>query len=353
MSEEKVAHPALYRMRQAARWLFAVALIYLVIRYLQQHPAAVASLTALESWRLIVVTLLLVLAIMLHALRTYLIIRRHAGPRLGYGSWLELVVKARILNMAGSQLGNLYRARKLKHSYDVPYGSYVSSFGFFTWVDTAVNLALAVALLSLLQLVGAPPPLTAAYVAPFLACWLLILPAASAFRSLIGRTRLSKRVFRALAVHAEGFLKDFRSAAGNLPLVLSLVLLGLVAFSNLTLVQMLIFRGLGAEVMLSQVVVVIVLYRLSLLVILTPGNVGVTEWTIGGACLLVGIDVGAGLLVSLLLSAFSLLALVLLAALRAAVSVVLGLARPRRHPDRDAPPGDAPPTVTPGSSRRG
>jgi uncharacterized membrane protein YbhN (UPF0104 family) len=292
----------------------------------------------LERWRLLVVTLLLVVAIMLHALRTYLIIRRHSDKRLGYGSWLDLVVKARILNMAGSQLGNLYRARKLKHSYDVPYGSYVSSFGFFTWVDTAVNLALAVALLSLLQLVGAPPPLTAAYVAPFLACWLLILPAASALRSLIGRTRLSNRVFRVLAGHAEGFLKDFRSAAGNLPLVLGLVLLGLVAFSNLTLVQMLIFRGLGAEVTLSQLVVVIVLYRLSLLVILTPGNVGVTEWTIGGACLLVGIDVGAGLLVSLLLRAFSLLALVLLVVFLAAASAALRFVHPHWYIDRGIAP---------------
>jgi uncharacterized membrane protein YbhN (UPF0104 family) len=335
-------------MRQAARWLFALALVYLVVRYLQQHPAAVASLRTLEGWRLIIATLLLVVAIMLHALRTYLIIRRHTPPSLTYRRWLDLVVRARILNMAGSQLGNLYRARKLKHGYDVAYGKYVSSFGFFTWVDTAVNLALAIVLLVLFQNTSAPPPVAAGSVALFLGLWLLILPAASVFRALIGQTRVANRVLRACVLSTESFINDFRSAAGNLPLVLSLALLGLVAFSNLNVVQMLIFTGLGAEVTLSQLVVVIVLYRLSLLVILTPGNVGVTEWTVGGACLLVGIDVGAGLMVSLLLRAFTLLALILLAVLRAVVSVA-----PCCHRDPDIPFNDVAASAPPRGSRRG
>ena len=99
-----------------------------------------------------------------------------------------------------------------------------------------------------------------------------------------------------------------------------LLLLGLVSFTNLLAMFMILFWALGADVALHKMVVILIFYKLSRLIVITPGNLGVREWTIGGACALVGIEPGIGLISSLLIRAAQVVAL----------TATIGVTRARR-----------------------
>ena len=104
-------------------------------------------------------------------------------------------------------------------------------------------------------------------------------------------------------------LNTFWQAFQQIGLMWTLCSTGLLNLLAMTMTAVVIFWGLGAQIEFYQAALLMAVYKLTHFIILTPGNIGVREWSISGVCALLGINPALGLLFALLLRGIRLIAL--------------------------------------------
>lgn len=292
------------------RWALALLATAYVAYELGSEPETLRRALSASPETLIGLALLFALSQALLALRLSLAVAHSGGGGVPLRVWLRLIAIGQLLNTVAPQLGSVYRAIALKREHGVTYLAYASGLLAFVWLDLVFGVLLASLTIGVLEpglrLRGLPVlvPLLGLLVA------LLVAPAAgvrllSLFpgpRGFIARVRT--RVLQVLAtVHsvlgAPAFLLRY------------LLLTAFVTLEQVTTLWLL-FRAVGAELALPALLVFQVVFKLSTQVVVTPGNLGVTELLFG--LLSHGADstLEQGLAVSVLYRAVSTLMVLLL-----------------------------------------
>jgi uncharacterized membrane protein YbhN (UPF0104 family) len=267
------------RYRTPLTWLTAFVLLGFSVRILQSNTEPLKGLLTMPAWTWAVMLPLTVLNLAFTAQRFALAVGQTGAPPVPAHAWFRVVALGQFLNLLFPQLGNVYRGVALKRQYGVSYFAYSSGLVTFVWLEVVMSLALGLLTLGWmapdLKLggVGMLPVLgvllAVVLVAPGLATRLaqLLKPRAGL---LLRMQELSARLLR---VTAES-LKAPRLLAG-------FALYNLLTLAAQATVLWLCFRGAGMPIGIAQAALFHIVIRLSNIVIITPGNLGVTELAFG------------------------------------------------------------------------
>ena len=293
-------------------------------------PAAVAWLVAQQ-----------LLYLVAQSGRFHVVLVRFARRPVGFVPWLRLFTIGRFLNLFVPQGGNVYRAVELRRRFGVGYQDFLAAFVNAPWLAMVLNLALgavAVAALQPAAAIGGWP------------LWLVLtgaalLGAAAPFAALavlpLGPDRWRPlawlRARRAELVRAT--LESLRDRR-----YLERVFAGpLVSFVQASAMICYGFAALGSPVGVAEAIAFYVLLQLATYFPVTPGNVGVQELAFGALAAGFGAAAVDGVVVSGLIRATGVVALVL-AALPMGGSEALRAARAgRERPTAARTSPDTPP----------
>ncbi len=287
------------RLKFILRWiLLAGCLIYLV-GFFYRHSASLEIAFALDAKLLTAILALQPFLYLLQSWRFQIVMEKCTGVRLPFLPWFRIHILARFLNTVFSQMGNVYRGLILKRDYGITYTKYIGGHTSMTWLDTALNLILALVIVLVVQpdfqigRVLAWPALAVLVVLvvalPVTCGWLL---GAFSFKNR-GLDWTHQRLQQVVAI-TQSNLND-PAYWGKL------FVLGVFQFVRTCITFYLYFLCFDIQVDLATLAVFYAVFKLGILVTLTPGNLGVQEivWGVLGENM--GIGMAQGVLVSMLI----------------------------------------------------
>jgi len=193
-------------------------------------------------------------------------------------TWFRLTSVGQFLNLFVPQLGNVYRGIVLKRDHGITYLAYASGLIAFVWMDMLMGFFVALVVILVWQpgfrMLGMPAPLALVFVLAILLAGPVV--AARTFGDFGGEGlfgRIGKRASQLLVttvqvLESPTFVVRFFgvSVLGTLGQVVALWLS---------------FSAVGASVPIGVLIVFQVFIKLSNQVMITPGNLGLTELTYG------------------------------------------------------------------------
>ena len=285
--------------------LLGVILIWLLIRYLGDNADFYSALQSLNPLYLSLAFVLQGLVILLYALRTHLVVGRLASNPGKFMAWLKIYAIGRTLNIFALQSGDFFRAYSAKKNFGLEYANYGSAFLLAAWIDLILILFSAV--VSRWAIVDSEigehiPTLSLVLI---LLTWILAAPVGSVILHLT--TKLPKCP-KAIGREIHRLLGGFWGSATDKRLMLILTTAALGSLVSMNLLVLLVFAGLGIEIEIYQAALLFAGYKLSQAVSITPGSIGIREFSIAYLCTLMGFDITQGLIFALLLRAINLIA---------------------------------------------
>ena len=285
------------------KWALQIAvlvgsLVYLVV-YFRQNDDNLNIVLSFDKRLLAAILVLQPLFYVLQSWRFHLVLVKSAGVRVPYLPWLRIFVLARFLNTLFAQAGNVYRGLTLKKRFGVSYTKYVGGYSAMTWLDTLMNLLLALVIILVsrpeFHIGGVPAwPLLAGLSG-------LILIAPPAGKRLLGgltvqneRLGWAQRRLQEVVDITMGNLKDWRYVS-------SFAAIGLLQFARSCATFYVFFLCFDIQVSLPVLAILYAVHKLGVLLVLTPGNLGVQELVWGALAQSMGIGMAQGVLVSMMI----------------------------------------------------
>ena len=258
---------ALTRHRNLVAWLAGLGLIGFSVRVLVSNTEPLKRLLSMPTWMWAVLLPLALANVALTAWRMAMSMVHAGAPVIAAREWFRIVALGQFLNVLLPQLGNVYRGVALKREHGVSYFTYSTGLFTFVWLDTVTSLGLglvAVLLLAPGLRLGTLPVL------PILALLLLGLCAAPSIAVRLTLRDLSARLLgiAAQSLRAPRFLGGF-------------LLVNLLSLVDQASVLWACFRAAGLPIDVAHSALFHVVIKLSNVIILTPGNLGVTELAFG------------------------------------------------------------------------
>lgn len=232
----------------------------------------------------------------------HLVIEEVGSNRVSFFSWFKLFFEGRLLNKLAPQLGNAYRGFQLKTERTVSISEYTASYLFFSWFDTSFNL-LAVIIITLtlgshiassnLIIYASASALILVLIAPSLISWTNII---------IGRTFPIKAISRYNELYQR--IKNLLRPTLNAPLITKLSILGILAGALMALRLFLGFQIFGINLGITDTAILYTLFKLSTTIVITPGNIGVQELSLGLISEVLGYGMEMGIAVTIILRVY-------------------------------------------------
>ncbi len=304
------------------RWLIVVLAMAVVARQLVSDPEPLRRIWAAGPQTLAGMCALVVLNQALMSLRFAQVLNHMGAPRVGFAAWFRLTSVGQMLNLFVPQLGNVYRGVTLKRDYGISYSTWATGLISFVWLDMVGGILIAILAISQLdphlRFGGMSAELLLSlglftiFFGPIAAAFVFErLPSRSGF---IGRTQ----------ARLTTLLRTASAAASSPGLMLRFFSLNVVVTIGQTATLWLAFHSVGAPIPVSGLLLFQILVKLTSQVVITPGNLGITELAFGALAHGSARTVEQGLAVSLLLRAVGSAMVVLLGALSGGASALFG-----------------------------
>lgn len=274
------------------RWLLAAVFMVLVAWYLAQHSDELYFLLNLD-WRfLVLLCLTYVIYLVIYAWRFLVIMRHHQLRGIIFWKWFQIFIIGRFLNKYIPQGGNIYRGVRLKTDCQFSYTNYTSSFVSSTWLGTILDLILSFVLTAAFEPTLRIGPYSA--LVAIVAALVLVVGGPILLHWFSSQVHVQARFL----VRIHKILSDILSVSvaniKNTRFAVRVSLLGMLSFLFTALNFYLALQMLQVPVTIPVVAIFVCLRKLSLVVNLTPGNLGVQELAYGflGSALDIGMAQG-------------------------------------------------------------
>jgi uncharacterized membrane protein YbhN (UPF0104 family) len=267
--------PSLTRYRSALRWLLAALLMALAIYLLRSDPEALVRLLATPPRVLGGLALLVTLNQVLMSFRFSLAVSEAGGKGVSAATWFRLTSVGQFLNLFVPQLGNVYRGVALKREYGIAYMSYASGLFAFVWLDAVTGFVTALLVIAVLD----PHLAFAGYPALlWLGAVIAVLIAAPFFAARIVRDfHLGEGLAGRIQARTHTLLATVNLAFKRPAFLLRFFAVNVLAAAGHVASLWLAFGAVGANVPNSGLILFQIFVKLSNLVAITPGNLGLTE----------------------------------------------------------------------------
>ncbi len=288
------------------RRLFLSFLLVAAIAFFYRRPDSLTALAHLRPSHLLIGGLILLLKTLLKGALSYLIAIRLADHPPAPRAWFQIHVHGRTMNFFTLKAGDLYRAHQAKTRFGLKLTHYAATLLFNAWLELLAMLAAALAATLLSRSLQTPLVLDPAGLT-FALLTMLALPIAvrPLARSAGDSNGWRGRLQNLAAMLQQGFARPLAEPA----LVIRLTALTLINLAAMVCLLWLLFAWLGSPIQAPAAALLLIVWTLSDAVVITPGNVGVREWSLATACHLLGLDAATGLLVSVLLRGLNLMGL--------------------------------------------
>jgi uncharacterized membrane protein YbhN (UPF0104 family) len=312
-------HP---RIKRSLRWAIALLAMAVVVRQLVQDPEPLHRLWNAGPQTVAGMCALVVVNQALMSLRFAQVMHHMGAPSLGFGVWFRLTSVGQMLNLFVPQLGNVYRGVVLKRDHGISYLTWATGLVSFVWLDMVGGMLIAITAIGVID-----PQLQFAGLRAVLLLGVSLLTiffgpilASAVFERLPTRSGLLGRVQAKLAT-----LLSTASAAARSPrLMVRFFSLNVVTTIGQTATLWLAFHSVGASMPVSGLLLFQILVKLTSQVVITPGNLGITELAFGALARGSARTVEQGLAVSLLLRAVGSAMVVLLGFLAGGADALFG-----------------------------
>jgi uncharacterized membrane protein YbhN (UPF0104 family) len=296
--------PGLKLPKRAYRWLrWVVALVAMVfvVHKLASDPEPLRRIAGTGPEVLFGMCCLIVVNQALISLRFKLVMENTGATGIAFMAWFRLTSVGQMLNLFVPQLGNLYRGVTLKRDHGISYLAYATGLVSFVWLDAMMGMSIAFMVILVLE-----PSLELAGVSALLvlACMGTAIALGPIVAAAITR-RLRQRggAWGKLQQRLTTLLETTSRVARSPGLMLRFFLLNIVVTVCQTTSLWLAFHAVGGGISPSGLVLFQVLIKLSNQVVITPGNLGITELAFGALAHGSERTLNQGLAVSLLLRA--------------------------------------------------
>lgn len=275
--------------------IVAICAAYLVGFFIQKREAL--SIAFKLDYRLILAIIgLQLLYYLLQSYRFQIVVEKCSDRKLPFFPWLKLFVLGRFLNTIFSQTGNVYRSVRLKTDYGISYTKYIGAFASIAWLDTCMNLGIAVVVIAIANPGFQIGKFTAWKILTVLSAVFIVVP-------ILSEILLRKMNFK------NNYLTWVRSKLSEVLTVsvrnlrdpiflLKFFAIGMVIFVRTCILFHLYFRVFDIYVSLPALAVFYALFKLSFFIVLTPGNLGIQEVAWGFLSEQMGFGMAEGVLVS-------------------------------------------------------
>lgn len=285
--------------RPRLRWAGAVLLIGLIGLFFYKNRGELENLKGLKVQYIFALLLLQVGAIILNATRLRLLVQKFAIKKIPYGRWLHVFMVGRFLNIFLAQGGNVYRTVTLKAAFGLPHTHYIGCLLAFAWLDTILNLGLAgVSVLFLHPDLRLGPVRADTAIAVILFCTLV----SPFLLSVVGqKTNPRNGILGWISNKVKLLLEGCRLIVTDTWLLVSFIFLGIGSCGIMAAALGISFTAIGTGLSISQLLLLYSLHKLSIYIMVTPGNLGIREVSLAAVCGLMNINIIAGLLSSIIL----------------------------------------------------
>ena len=246
------------------------------------------------------------LSYLFSSLRLLLFAKKFGLKKVSFKRWFQIFVLARFLNKFLPQGGNVYRAMVLKKEYHFSYKKYTQSFLGFTWIDFLVNLIwiwIFTFCTSLdLSFYGLSPTVFVSII------FFVFLFTPGILYHFMKNLPIKHPLFQKLK---ESYMLAIH-AVTDLKFLFKAFLYSSLSFITFLLMLALCFASIQAKLDLFQVAVFATILKLGSFIIITPGNLGITELACGYLGEISSISFGVGILAASILRAVSYLVVITL-----------------------------------------
>lgn len=299
------------RLKSIVRWVIALLCIGYIVVFFWQQRAHLEVAFRLDLPLLLLVLVLLVIYYLLYSYRYLIVIEKCSGTQVPYWGWFRLCVLGLFLNKFVPQMGNIYRGVRLKKDYQVTYTRYISVYLSFAWMDTCLNMVIAMIVMAI-----AEPDLQISGInASFLFGALAIIIALIPIIVLQGFRLVESKTHRPFWIQAK-LSEVFEVTVGNLHdlrYILNVLFFILLTFIEMCTVLYICFRSLGLPITFPAMVLFYAVYKISTYLNITPGNLGIRELAYGILSELMHIGMAEGIVASAIFRVLTYIALSILA----------------------------------------
>lgn len=229
---------------------------------------------------------------------------------LTVGQWFRYFVAGRLANSVLAESGTIYRALQLKSAHAVYVHQFIAANAFAAWINILLIIGIAGVVIPISGLFQGSQAhwLYAGLFLVFAICAILPWFLQKAFPVGMNHSASGNR-FVVFSQNLLSVFQETRVSQGTIPLV---AILGIGNLTVATTVIFIISSSLLGEFTIAGAILLSLTLKLSTLVSLTPGNVGIREAMMEVVLHLVveNIALGAGVLISLMLRAIGLLVVV-------------------------------------------
>ncbi|MFA5088832.1 MAG: lysylphosphatidylglycerol synthase transmembrane domain-containing protein [Candidatus Omnitrophota bacterium] len=285
-------------LKRLAQITFIGLFLFFISRHFLSHGDELHIITRVHIANLAVLALLVIGLNICYAYKLFLILRKLGLAELGKLDWLRIFWISRFFNLYITQGGNIYRSIELKREYNFPYTKSISLMTFFTWLETITFFCLAF----LLIVVLAPQTTIRAFSVPgfiFIATVIIIILPFLAHRWInrsSSRNTYLKWVWQKLC-DLTGY---FKASMTDGYLMLKITILNIISFFIHVGLIWNCFQALDIHISLIETILFAIVIRLTTIVMIVPGNVGLVEWFGGLFTNLLGLPLGSGIIATAL-----------------------------------------------------
>ena len=290
-------HP--HRYKKILRWALTIACTAYIIRFFIKNTDDFKLMGRLQPGTILAIAGLVVLGYVIFCWRFRIVLKKCSGKSVPFFHCFRILILGRFLTMLVPQGGNIFQGIALNKQYQIPYTRYASSFFSFVWMDTCVNLILAVLIVVIVQ----PKLSIGSFLAThFLTGLLVLILIAPILTEVI--LRLVKFQNSRLSWLHERLSEMFSVSVANLRdtvFMLKFLLGGMVVFANAISIFFLCFRAMDMSINLPVLALFYVVLRLSTFVTITPDNVGIREIAYGIISEQMQFGMAQGILISIII----------------------------------------------------
>lgn len=283
-------------LKKILRYFLLILSFGFILYFFIKNHDSLQIAVSLDAKILIEILFLQCIFIALQSWRFQIIIEKCSHIKLPFWPWTKIFVLGRFLNLIFTQAGNIYRGVQLKAKYGITYTHYISAFSSMAWIDTCMNLLIALVVVLLTNSSFLIGPLVAwhilsvLFIAFFLGPILLTVVLKSIKTTHPKLNWIHSKLSEVLCTTIAN-LKDFHFLCKIFGLCILLFLRTIVAFQ-------LYFLIFGTHAPLVALVFFYAIFKLGFFITLTPGNLGVQEIAWGFLSEQMGIGMEQGILLS-------------------------------------------------------
>ena len=280
------------RARKIIKIILTVLLLSYIAYYIVNNTEEFFKLSHVTVWQLVQMFIIYCILLSVIGTRMFIIMNACGLSNIKYFNWIEIFILARFFNKIIPQLGNIYRALKLKEDYGFTYMKYIGTFMAFIWFDIVTILCLITIVVFVTEksmlIFGIPT-----YLWSFVLLFLFTI--APIFISFIAK----------YGIETQGRLHNVLSECHNIigviaspTFIIKQLIFSMLSFVLYASLLYLCALSIKVEIPINMLVMFSAIIKLSTYIVITPGNIGIKEISLGYLSIASNLDFADGVMIA-------------------------------------------------------